>query len=586
LSALPTTPERAQSRWLNQLRRVAPRAFAVAIALPLLAGALLPVQAWMLADALESAIVRGANLSVLLPVFLAIAVVMAVRIGLNAMSELFGNRLGETIKLRLREALFAGLLRRDVQMQQQRSSGAVTAALMEQVDALESYFTRYMPAMAQASLLPIAFGIAILPLDWVSALLFLFTAPLIPVFMALVGWGAQAATQSQASAMARLAGRFSDRLRGMVTLKLYGRAEAETAAIVDASEDLRRRTKTVLRIAFLSSAVLEFFAALGVAGIALYVGLSFLGLVNLRMSPLSLQAGLFLLLMAPEVYQPLRLLAAHYHDRAAAKAAAAEIEKQFGELPVLGEAAALEESAVVVKPGAGVLSVSGLTLHTPDRTRVLIEAVDLSVMPGQPVAIMGESGSGKSTLIEALGRLRPSDGSIVLDGQPLETIAEAELRVRVAIMPQQPYVFAASIAGNIRLGNPTATDEAVRRAAEMACVSDFADALPEGLQTRIGEAGLGLSGGEIHRVALARIFLRTPDVILLDEPTAHLDAETEQKVLDNILEFSADRSLVIVTHSAAVAGRMGKLFRLKGTSMLPSAAFVHSISNAKLKGVA
>ena len=323
MSALPITPERAQSRWLNQLRRMAPRAFAVAIALPLLAGALLPVQAWMLAEALESAIVRGANLGVLMPVLLGIAGVMAVRIGLSAASEIFGNRVGETIKLKLREALFGGLLRRDVRMQQQRSSGAVAAALMEQVDALESYFTRYMPAMAQASLLPIAFGIAILPLDWVSALLFLFTAPLIPVFMALVGWGAQAATESQASAMARLAGRFSDRLRGMVTLKLYGRAEAETAAIVDASEDLRRRTKTVLRIAFLSSAVLEFFAALGVAGIALYVGLSFLGLVNLRMSPLSLQAGLFLLLMAPEVYQPLRLLAAHYHDRAAAKAAAA-----------------------------------------------------------------------------------------------------------------------------------------------------------------------------------------------------------------------------------------------------------------------
>ncbi|WP_051370849.1 thiol reductant ABC exporter subunit CydD [Mesorhizobium loti] len=560
---------RDQGRWMMRLWRHARAPVVVAITLPLISGLLLVAQAYLLASVLHRAIVEGASPHTLLTPVLCIAGLLAVRIGLAIVAERCGILAAERIKFFLRSASHATLLDHRPDWTAARSSGALSSAIIDQIESLDGFLVRFLPAMAQAAILPLAFAVMVLPVDWVVGLLFLVTAPMIPLFMALVGWGAEAASQAQAAAFTRLSGLFADRLRAIVTLKLFGRAESETRSVMAASEGLRLRTLAVLKIAFLSSAVLEFFAALGVAGVALYVGLTLLGFVDLRLSVLTLQAGLFCLLMAPEVYQPLRLLAAHYHDRAAAKAAVAELARQFDGLPEsAGPQAILKPTSDTHSAAPIAVDMERVSLHTPDSRRLVIDSTSLLVPAGRHVALVGESGIGKSTLLEAVARMRAFEGTIRLDGQDTADVAEPELRTRVAFLGQRPRLFHGTIAENIKLGCRSAGDAEVHEAARRAAVLPFATQLPDGLDTLIGEGGIGLSGGEAHRVALARIFLRDPGLVLLDEPTAHLDAETESQVLDALMAFAAGRTMIVATHSAAVADRMDSVYRIVGAKVL------------------
>lgn len=555
-------PPREQSRWLRGLAGAARLPLMLAGAAPLAAGALLVVQAWLLASVLDAAIARQAPRQELLGQILAIAALMLVRACITWAGERAGADAAERIKRHVRQALFARLLRKGPDWSRKQASGEIASALVDQVEALDGFFSKYLPTMAAAALLPVAFSVLLLPVDVIAGLVLLITAPLIPLFMALVGWGAQGASRRHLRAFARLSGFFADRLRGLSTLKLYGRAEAEAASVAAASDALRQRTLSVLRIAFLSSAVLEFFAALGVAGVAVYIGLSYLGFLDLRWSPFTLQAGLFCLLMAPEVYAPLRQFAAHYHDRATALAAVAQIATLFDGLPQEQDKAAAPQAAPLSGTGGARLAVEDLTMTAPGRPQAVLSEAALALAPGEQVVLMGPSGIGKSTLIEAIARLRPSQGDIRLDGVPLAQWDEAALRARVALIGQKPQLLAGSIADNIRLGRPDASDDAVREAARRACVLEFAEDLPQGLDTPLGSRGHGLSGGQAQRVALARLFLRDPGLILLDEPTAHLDEATQARVLQEILSFAAGRTLLLATHSPLVAARFARVLRV------------------------
>ena len=553
--------------WLAALARSGRATSLAALLLPLAGGMLLPVQALTLAHILHRAIADGVAAEALGGPVLLLAALFGMRVLLGFGADWAATEASEAAKLRLRRALGATLLGQLPIWTQARPSGALAATLLEQTEALDGYLGRYLPALWQATILPIAFAAMIVPVDWVVALLFIVTAPLIPVFMALAGWGAEAASARQAKALSRLTGYFADRLRGLATLKLLGREAAEAAGVARASEDLRVRTMRVLRIAFLSSAVLEFFAALGVAGVALYVGLTFLGLVGLRGGAvLTLEAGLFCLLMAPEIYAPLRLLAAHYHDRAAARAAMGEIGALLGTLPDLAPQAGTD-AALPIDATPPDVALAALTVATP-AGRLVIGDLDLSVAPGEHVAIMGASGSGKSTLLEAVAGLRPHAGRILLDDSEA---APAALRARIALLGQRPAIFAGSIADNIRLGAPHADEAEIADAARRAGVMEFAAALPDGLDTLLGENGLGLSGGEIQRVALARLYLRPAGLLLLDEPTAHLDAGTEALVLDGLVDFARGRTMLVVTHSPAVAARLHRCLTLENGMLAETA---------------
>nr|WP_255592790.1 thiol reductant ABC exporter subunit CydD [Bordetella sp. BOR01] len=567
---------REHSRWLAAQARIVRVPLALAAAAPLVSGALLLVQAWLLAWVLDAAIAARAPRADLVPAIGAIAALILVRAALAWLGERAGARAAEIIKQHLRLALFDRLLARGPAWSRGRVSGELASAIVDQVEALDGFFSRYLPAAAAAAVLPLAFAAVVLPFDVVAGLLLLVTAPLIPLFMALVGWGAEAASRRHLHAFARLSGFFADRLRGLSTLKLYGRAEAEAQSVAMASDAVRRRTMAVLRIAFLSSAVLEFFAALGVAGMAVYFGLTYLGFLDVRTSPLTLQIGFFCLLMAPEVYAPLRQFAAHYHDRAAARAAVSQIAAAFDGLPEIAvpgphkAETPREQAGHPPSTQAAALQAQALTVRAAGRPAALLDVAQLALSPGAHVALMGPSGSGKTTLLETLCRLRAAEGTIRLDGVPLAGWDETALRARVALVGQRPYLFAGSLAANIRLGCPDATDEQVHTAARRACVLEFAQALPGGLDTLLGSRGMGLSGGQAQRVALARLFLRDPGLILLDEPTAHLDEATQARVLDEILAFAQGRTLVLATHAQAVAQRLPRTVQLAHGKLVPA----------------
>jgi ATP-binding cassette subfamily C protein CydD len=534
----------------------------------MLAGVLLLPQLWLFARVIEAAVVGQASASALAPSIMTIVALMAARALLVGWGEVLGSRAAARLTLALRNALFAQLLRRRPDWTAARPSGELSGAIVDQVGAVDAYVARYVPAMALAAALPIVFAATALVVEPVVGLLFLVSAPLIPVFMALVGWGAEAANLQHQQAFLRLSGFFADRLRGLVTLKLLGRAKAETRRLREAGDDLRARTLDVLRIAFLSSAVLEFFAALGVAGVALYVGLTYLGFLHFRATPLTLQGGLFCLMLAPEVYFPLRQFAAHYHDRAAAKAAMTSLGALFETLPSLSADEAPAPRARTRRRGALSVMASRLTALTPDGGLPILVDANFAVIAGGRVAIVGASGSGKSTLLEAISGLRSFDGAIEIGGLPIAEIPESELRARVAVLGQRPRLFHGSIEANIRFGREDASDDEIRDAAERAGVMRFAETLAHGLRTHVGEGGIGLSGGEAHRVALARVFLRDPDLILLDEPTAHLDPDTEDAVLDGILDFARGRTLIVATHSSALIARMDRVLRVEDHSIV------------------
>jgi len=556
---------REQSRWMMTRARLARVPLGLAAAAPLVSGVLLVWQAWLLAGVLDRAIVGGAARADLAPAIIGIVLLVLARACLAWLGERAGALAAERIKHQLRLQLFGHLLAQGPQWSRTRPSGELASAVVDQVEAFDGFFAKYLPAMGAAAVLPVAFAVVVLPSDVVSGLLLLVTAPLIPVFMALVGWGAEAASRRHMQALARLSGFFADRLRGLATLKLFGRAQAEADSVVAASEGVRRRTLSVLRIAFLSSAVLEFFAALGVAGVAVYIGLTYLGYLDVRSVPLTLSAGFFCLLMAPEVYAPLRQFAAHYHDRGAARAAVAQLAQVFDGLPPDDAAPA----HATREPPAGALSLRlrQLEVLAPGRRAPVLAGLDLDLRAGAQVALMGESGAGKTTLLEAIAGLRSAGGDVLLGGVPLAQWDARRLHERVAVIGQKPYIMAGTLADNIRLARPEAADAEVAEAARLAGVMDFAEALPRGLDTPLDSRGHGLSGGQAQRLALARLFLRDPDLILLDEPTAHLDAATQARVLDAVLAFAAGRTLILSTHAEAVAQRLPAVWRLRDGRM-------------------
>ena len=570
------TLPRDQSKWLSGLVKEAKNSLAIAIAAPLLAGLLLLVQAWLLAGVLDKAIVQSLTKEALWMDIALLLLLIVIRTFLSWQGELAGIRVAEKIKYLVRQALFADILNRGPSWSRQQASGTLASVLVEQIEAFNGYFSQYIPSIISGTFLPIVFAIVVFSVDWVAGLLLLITAPLIPVFMALVGWGAEAASRRHLEAFARLSGFFADRIRGLSTFKLYGQAEVEAKRVVEASDTLRSKTMSVLRIAFLSSATLEFFAALGVAGTALYIGLTYLDFINLRGdSILTLQAGMFCLLMAPEVYNPLRQFAAHYHDRANARAAVAEIHSLFNGLPTelhdtVTSSPQGKASTRDLKPLSTLtLRTEKLSIKVPGQEQLLIKDLTFTLEPGQKIAIMGDSGIGKTSLLETLAGLRPAEGNIYLNEQPLREWPSELLRQQLTLIGQHPYVHTGTIADNLRLAAPEADEKALQKAVESVSMNDFLLELSNGLNTQLEARGYGLSGGQLQRVALARLFLRNPSIILLDEPTANMDSETRDLVMDNLLDFAQDRSLLIVTHDPAVAQRADMVWRLNNQSLEP-----------------
>lgn len=458
----------------------------------------------------------------------------------------------------LRAQVAQALARRSPLDRQRAQSGQAASVMAEQAEAIVPYLVRYKPARWKVLIVPLVILAVVAPLSWIAALILFIAAPLIPVFMALVGMGAQAASRAQMVEMGGMNAFLLDRLRGLATLRALDAVDATAERLDASSQSVRRRTMVVLRIAFLSSAVLELFSALGVAMVAAFIGFSLLGSINFGTwgRELSLGQGLFILLLAPAFFEPLRELAAVWHDKAAGEAGLAGLhDLADGGVPLPGaEVAAAAVSPAAMAQAAPAVDIRQLRFAHPGEAPVF-DGFDLTVGPGEHVALLGASGAGKTTLLSLLAGLLPaSGGDIRIGGVRLNDSTVNTLRQRMAWMGQRPHVFAASVSQNVTLGRTGATAAQVTQALHLADLAAVAQAQPA---VMLSDGGQGLSGGEAVRLALARVALHPhADLLLVDEPTAHLDSETAARVTDALLALARGKTMLVATHDPVLASRL------------------------------
>ncbi|TCH97119.1 thiol reductant ABC exporter subunit CydD [Roseococcus sp. SYP-B2431] len=469
--------------------------------------------------------------------------------GLGGVQELAQQSAGEHARARIRAALFARML--ELGPADPRGVGEKAALLVDRVEALDGFFARWLPAMTLAVLSPALVVALVWRADWVSALVLACLGLLVPVAMALTGIGAARESRRQLDVLGRLAGRFVDRLRGLATLVQFNRAEDEARALGAAAEEFRWRTLRVLRVAFLSSAMLELLSAFTLGYLAWRHGALMVG--RGASDP---TLSLFVVLMVPAFFAPLRAFSAAYHEAMSARGAAAELAPLLEALPAAG--LLLEEV-----PRRVALVFNEVELRHPDAPKPALSRLTFALAPGEVLMLVGPSGAGKSSVLRLLmGFARPTAGRIAVNGQDVTRLRPSELRRLSAYVGQRAHLFGGTLRENIRLARPEASEAEVIRAAEAARVMAFAAELPQGLDTPVGEGGHGISGGQAQRVALARAFLRDAPLVLLDEPTASLDPGTEAEVMEAIARLCTGRTAIIATHSAALLGLSGRVLEL------------------------
>ncbi|MEU5882948.1 thiol reductant ABC exporter subunit CydD [Spirillospora sp. NPDC047279] len=433
------------------------------------------------------------------------------------------------------------------------SAGERVTLLTRGLDALDPFFTGYVPQLLAACVVPVLVLARLAAADWASALVVAVTVPLVPVFGALVGMRTAALTGRQWGALERLGGHFRDVLAGLATLRAFGRTGHQSRVVRELAGEHRRATVGALRVAFLSSLVLELVCALSVALVAVPVGLRLLD------GSMVLSTGLLVLLLTPEAYLPLRALGARFHASAEGVAAA---ERAFEALDSPCERTG---GALLRVQGAPEIVLEEVTVRYPGRERPALEKVSLRIAPGERVAVAGPSGAGKSTLLLVLlGLVEPESGRVLVDGADLAELDLAAWRRRVGWVPQAPHLFAASVADNIRLGVPDATGEQVTAAARAAAADTFVGELPDGYATVLGEGGAGLSAGQRQRLAVARAYLTGAPVMLLDEPSARLDLASERALVQGAARSLPGRTALIVAHRPALVGLADRVVRMRG----------------------
>lgn len=508
------------------------------------------VQAWLIARVVTGAFVHHRSLGSLEGLFVALLAVIAGRAALAWAAEGASVRASASAKSELRRAVTEHVAALGPAGLEQHDTGKLSVLLTSGLDALDGYYSRYLPQVFLAVMVPVTVIAVVAGADWVSAVLIAVSLPLIPLFMALVGATTRDRTAARMRSLQHLAGHFLDIVSGLPTLKVFGRAKAQARAIAEVTDRYRSATMATLRLTFLSSLILELLATVSVALVAVAVGLRLLG------GTMTFQDALFVLVLAPEAYLPLRALGLHYH-------ASADGMKAAEELFALLEEPSPAPAGGSTRPMGTAVQVEGLDVTYPGRVLPAVRGADLTVEAGETVALTGPSGCGKSTLLAVLlGLRRPQGGSVTLGGADLEDVDLEEWRSQIAWVPQQPHLFARSVADNVRLARPGATGTEVEAALGAAGLSEVVQRLPQGVDTVLGEGGAGLSAGERQRLSLARAFVRDAPLLLLDEPTANLDAQTEADVLTTVRHLVEGRTAVIVAHRPALAALADRVVEL------------------------
>jgi ATP-binding cassette subfamily C protein CydD len=542
----PSPGNRAAAQWLHrQARGIRGPLVRTALLAALLASALLG-QAWVLAALLAAGVFEQAPLRQLWPLGLLLLLLALLRFVLAVGARQAAFRGAQRLAQTLRSRLLRGAQALGPYGLRAQSSGDLITRLVDGIEAILAYFARYLPQMLAAVLVPCVLVLAILPVDWLSGLVLLLTAPLIPLFMVLVGRAAARASERRYAQLTRLGAAFIEALGGLLTLRQLGAAERFAAHLEAESETYRTLTMQVLRVAFLSALVLEFFAMVSIAIVAVLIGF------RLLWGELPLRAGLFVLLLAPEFYLPLRALGALRHTRMDALAAAEHLAAFDAGAPA--PAIPLSGAAAVRGSPSPQIQLQRVTYRHPGR-EVGIRDCDLVIRPGQVTALVGTSGCGKSTLLSLLlGFAAPEQGRILIDGLELARLDPAQWRECVAWVPQQTHIFEGTVRENLLLAAARADAAALDRAVEASGFAEVLARLPSGWETVLGERGLGLSGGELQRLALARALLRErAQVWLFDEPTAHLDGAGARSIEALIRAAAVNRTVLLAVHRLGAA---------------------------------
>ncbi len=562
--------------WSRTQSRIGRRQAMPVILLGLLSTALAIGQAWCIAVVLAHALAWSVSHSVApsgwtpLVLFAALAVVRAL---LLIAQESRAAGTAAASRRRLRGEALVALLARGPALLRRQASGALTALVVDRIEALDGFFSRWIPAASLAVVSPALVLVVVGIVQPRAALVLLVCGLAVPASQALFGIGAALASRQQFVAMARLQARFLDRMRGIATIVLAGRADDEAERLGVAADELRRRTMRVLRVAFLSSAALDCAFAAALVLIALLDGRALLagGAARSWVGALLLPRSLFALILVPEFFSPLRSFALAYQDRMQASGAAEALDALVRDGGAGSPPPVARPQPVRTVAAHGVAVAFEAVGFAWDATRApALDAVSFRIPAQETVVLVGPSGSGKSTIIEMLlGFIAPDSGRITLNGADIATIVPEALAQMTSWIGQRPLLFAGTIRENVLFARPEASETELASALRAAAVQGFAAGLPEGIDTRIGEGGYGLSGGQAQRVAIARAFLRNAPLLLLDEPTAHLDPGTEREILDSLRRLAIGRTVLLASHSAAAHAFSGRRIDLARGRVVP-----------------
>ncbi|MEA4903154.1 thiol reductant ABC exporter subunit CydD [Desulfitobacterium sp.] len=539
-------------RLLRASRRVS-SLLIVTVILGIVAAGLAVAQAYALSHVVAEAFLNKAVLTSLWTPLVWILGIILLRGVVQWLSAIVAQEAAIRVKENIREQFLKALIQLGPLYARGERAGELVNTAVEGIESLEDYFARYLPQLAMAGLIPLFMLFYIFPLDYQTALVLLVTGPIIPVFMMLIGKLAEKKSLQQWRALSWMSAHFLDMLQGLATLKVFGRSKDQARVIGRVSESFRKTTLSVLRIAFLSALVLEFMTTISTALVAVALG------VRLVYGKIIFEEALFLLVITPEFYLPLRNLGLRFHASLSGVNAANRIYEVLNQIENLTEDTEdLGNDELCLQSGskpselelakANIIFRNVSLVYDADGLAAL-DGVDLEIRPGEHVALVGPSGAGKSTVFSLLMHfIKPTKGEIIIAGTPLEQLPAAQWRSQIAYLSQQPYLFSGTIEENIRLARPEALDSEVREAAEKAAAHEFIMTFPNGYQTLVGEGGARLSGGQAQRIAIARAFLKNASLLLLDEATEGLDAESEHVIQDSLSELMKGRTVLMIAH--------------------------------------
>ena len=530
-------------KWLRAQQEPIKKLMRANIVLATLSALILVAQTYFLATLLDKLIMQNVPRDELIPYFLGLIIGFGMRAIILWTREKIGFQSGQLLRNHIRQKILDKIHLVGPATINQKPAGSWASIMLEQVENLHNFYARFLPQQSLSAIVPVVILIAVFPLNWAAGLILMITAPLVPLFMIIVGIAAADNSQKNMDTLSRLSAQFLDRLRGLETLRLFNRTSEQTEHIENATEDFRETTMDVLKLAFLSSAVLEFFTSISIALMAVYFGFSYLGQIEFGTynAPLTLFTGFFCLILAPEFYQPLRDLGAYYHDRAAGIGAADAIvdflESDYLTVHQNEKAISLTSAVEISAENLVVLSTQGSALTKP---------LNFQIPANHNVALVGQSGAGKTSLMNVILGFLPYEGSLKINGQELRESNLADWRKHIAWVGQNPLLLQGTIKENLLLGDVQANDEEINQALMRSQAKEFTDKL--GLHHEIKDGGLGVSVGQAQRLAIARALLRKGDLLLLDEPTASLDAQSENLVLQALNEASQHQTTLMITH--------------------------------------